>query len=338
MRLASFFVSNLIMCIAIKSVNIIPVSADVLDLVQICKDGRPDGTAILESYPGGPEVLAIFKQNSIWLVKPTTFMQYISTDRKAEPPLIDINNSLDARGIFYEYPSVGYKRIVSFYGLKPNHSFYNNILIFHAQQLLRYRVYKINVLEETGDGRITKAELSVTLSGKHRTDFWQNGPSELENLPFLYTVRGTRLLAFGEMPNSHQMFKNLYVLNAYNLEHPVILPCGEISPHDRKKFAQYFMFYLSVPDQGSNGSLGLSFMRRDDGVCLGSKCVSFREVFLKCRGEVVKYSSSFAYWLYHDTEMTMRLLVYALHAMMACNLAMAIIFVSGQISKIFLLT
>lgn len=311
-----------------------PVSADALGILQLCMDNQPEGMAVLSQGERGNssgDVLAIFKAHQVWLLRLDTFIESILKHQDSlREPMITTSNGLDARQIFQNYPT-GTKLVVAFSGLDSTHPMYENLLIFKDNQLFRHKIDKVSLT----DSSFKNGNMFATLLGQHKTDHWHSWPTSFWDIQAIYTLRATRLLTVRTRVSSTTVTKTIYALNAKSFDFPVdhqLRPLESSGDSGAQLYEGKMLLHNRVMLAGKE--LNLSYLRDSGKVCVDEKCVNFRE-FILCDSAVDIYTQGFAYWLHHDTDMSLRLLIVALISVMLVNSAMSIMFMWNQLNKVF---
>lgn len=326
---------NLLALILISSPQ---VSADV-GIYELCLYNEPDGAAFIEPAPGQPEIMILFKGDQVWLHSIFNFVgRILEPNQPGSQLLYTRTNGLNAPEIFPQFPT-GYKRVVSFSGLNPTHPFYNNILVFHHQEVLRYRVTEISLENDptkpnNGTGRAhdiqeeaKSGNLKVKLESVDSLEYWPGLSGDLGDVKAIYIIRGTRLLV---MLLGRFRSRAMFVLNKANLGAPII--SNDIVRLARNPFGNKMLFRHTMADGKE-----LAFVK-NGGVCFQpDKCVPL-ETFVGCEPLIAKFRRGFAYWLHHNTEMTFRLISLGLVAAHLMSMTIGVVYIYSQAKRFLMLT
>lgn len=317
------FVSLLALCLVTCQVaHSLETSASTAStgLMQLCLGTLPDGTAILTDTLGQREVLALFKYDKFWLRPVDDVVEFIRD--KSNLPWIELGDQMDSATIWPNFPtSPDY--IVSFGGLDRNNSFYNNVLVFKNFNLYRYRVDELDIHDAT--------KISATLIGKYTTDYWSYFPL-INDVIFIRHLRGSRVLFVLTRQIWYDSMR-LYVLNDHNLNNPIDYNVRqyEIPSIDKEKHNIRQIHDIASPSRGV-----LTFLSTGK-LCLNSTCKSFSTA-LSCPRQTTVFTKGFAYWIWQDTNFTIRLLIVALISIMVINITLASAFVFNQVKRVADLT
>lgn len=296
------------------------VYEDVSGFVKLCVDSEPDGVAYFKSNDGF-EYLIIFKVDSFWIIEVDKVVRPTlnHTEAKNYEPLFRGQNQLSSTKFWPNYlRSPNY--VLSFIDLDPNDAFHNNILIFKERKLHRYRVDDIVKDNESW-------KLNITLLSTHVTDFWVSFPS-FNDIRLMTIITGSKVLYVQRL--SFILSPNIYILNVANLDNPIEYPNARATLPNLNLRATKISSYININDKT------ISFSSEGQ-VCVTDKCITLRD-FMTCDPRVDAFTSSLAYFLWRETELSIRLIIVGLCTIMIINLVIALAFVVHQIERIADLT
>lgn len=291
----------------------------VSGIMKICISSEPDGTALVEDTSTKDEILIVFKVDHFWLIDTNKLYSDFNSDRKPSTALISSKNQIQTSKIWPQFP-ISPQSAVSFSGHDKESKFYNQVLVFKDYDLFRYQVKELNA---------KRGNLSIKLIGIHRTDHWSAFPN-MKDVQYLSIPRDTRILVapriFG-IPSVFHRDSSAYMLNPANLDNPV----------------EHKVYSFGLPG-GFNDESSLKFHHMlSDGktivflttgnLCIEKICKQFRKI-IECEPALDAFADSFSYWLWRNSDFTIRLLMICLSSIMAVNLILSIFFTINQLKRI----
>lgn len=284
-------------------------------LSKLCIEDYPDGLALVLEPEKEREVLMIFKADSLWLF-PTASLEKIIESSQNETN-ISKSNQINCAAHFEGYPSSP-TFVLSPYGLDKNDSFYQNILIFKDSILLRYSIDSIDA---------DSNQLKTSLIGKHTTATWYMD-FRVNDQTKMFLFRQSRILIAindnrVQIAGIFTVLFRAFVLNEHNLDNPVELTIREVDARFRE-----VRYYYELESKKL-----LTFKSSSNSLCIDASCLNFRQ-FSTCDAQVGAFLDSFAYYLWQDTDFTIRLTLVGLSSIMVINFALAISFIYNQIRRV----
>lgn len=303
--------------------------------VRLCLDSEPDGTAILTDTKDNKEVLAIFKADTFWLKSTDEVVKFAKSPKGYRLFFGQDQTKIDR--IWPEFPcSINYA--ISFTGMKRDHKFHNNVLVFKDKTLYRYKVEKLEHIKSAA--AVFRYQMMVKLIGSHLINHWAHMPN-LNDIQHMLIPRGTRILiANAAFQPTISREVPVYSLNQANLGNPVAHPApitGLQFPTLKSSFIPFIRFYyLLQADLTSRTEQALIFLRTGE-LCINDDCNQLRGAML-CEPQIESFTSSFGYWLWSDTDLTLRLIMVCLSSIMVINFIFAVAFIYNQLKRIVDLT
>lgn len=291
----------------------------ITGIMSICLYTEPDGTALIEDTSTREEILVVFKVDHFWLITTKQLNDFAKNGDKFISP----RNLLQASLYWPRFP-ISPKLAVSFSGLDRESVFYNQVLVFKDSNLFRYQVKNLDIYQR---------RLDVSLVNTHTTSYWSNFP-HINDILFMSILRKSRLLVAQGQIEATNYFFNLhyaYILNQANLDNPIEhqvyyfgLP-GAFYDYKNLRFHHMLSNYQTI-----------AFLTTGE-FCIDKVCKRFHEA-IACDPRDIAFAASFPYWLWQNTDFTVRLLMISLSSVMIVNLTLSIFFIINQVKRIVDLT
>jgi len=301
-----------------------PKRSGVNSITKLCLESMPDGVALAVAGTQQP-VLIIFKGSHFWIVSIDELVRGIRSSNRER--LLGPSNQQESSEFwpkFLDSPSYA----VSF-TVTRGYSFFNNVLIFKGQTLHRYR---IDQLEQVGN---SSWRISVSFVSSHTTEHWSYMPN-VNDVQIMTLLWGTRILFVEGTTDWSQIGINpnpIYKLNDANLDNPVENIAYNAPPYPNtgnlRSTGLRFFYQLTVNDS--------IYFTQSGELCFTRSCKKFRRL-LECTLQVEAFTGSFAFWLWHDTDLTIRLIIITLSSVMMVNFTLALSFIYNQVKRIAELT
>lgn len=283
---------------------------------RLCLDPEPDGSAIFLSK-NKKEFLLIFKSNLFYMIyipKLTDALR-LAAD-KPTPKLINSKSQLNVTELFPGIPSGSPYKMVSFPTNESSNPFYNNILAFFQNQVLRYEI------------KASQNTTQFILHGKHSTAHWWMFPS-FSDIKLMTIARDAGLL----IVTSHSRGRShSYSIVPENLDNPVERPVDVLNLPIARQLSLNKIRYAHQLE-----SRETLVIMEDGDICVGAHCKSIKSL-TDCDPQVSLFANSFAYALWHNTNLTLRLIMITLSSVMIVNFVLAMSFIYNQIMNIYDLT
>lgn len=290
-------------------------------IMKICLSSEPDGTALVEDTFTRDEVLIVFKVDHFWLIDTNQLYAYLNSYDDSAPgtALVSEKTQIQTSGIWPKFP-ISPHSAVSFSGHDIKSSFYNQVLVFKDSDLFRYRVKTFNY---------AKRNLEIDLIGVHSTARWPALP-KMRDVQYLSIPRDTRILVAPRIfviPSIFLRAFTVFVLNPHNLDYPIEYEIHEFGLPGGPIDEVHLKFHHML----SNGKT-IVFSTTGD-ICFDKICRRFSKI-IPCGPVLEAFADSFAYWLWQNSDFTIRLLIIGLSSIMIVNLILSIFFIINQVNRI----
>lgn len=293
--------------------------SSISGIMSICLYTEPDGTALIEDTSTREEILVVFKVDHFWLITTKQLNDFIKFDSK----FISSLNQSQASPVWPKFP-ISPKLAVSFSGLDRESVFYNQVFVFKDSNLFRYQVKILDTYQ---------GKLDVLLVSTHTTSHWSGFPN-INDVLLISIPRKTRILvAQRKVDPTNFAFKvhRAYILNEANLDNPVEHEVYHFGLPGRSNDYKNLKFHHMLSNNQT-----IAFLTTGD-LCIDKVCKSLHQAIV-CDPQVIAFANSFAYWLWRNTDFSVRLIIVCLSSIMIVNLTMSIFFIINQIKRIVDLT
>lgn len=308
-------------------------------MVKFCLESEPDGVALIRAdvnKTNSDEILILFKVDKFWALPASELIKRFDNNQPQKPsgqtkrqdwlddpvqrPLLTERNQFKSESHWNKF-LVMPQYAISFTGLESNDNFTNNVLIFKDQTMHRYKVRQM-VLGINNQ----KSDIIVELIGVYKSNVWQGLP-RLADLQHMIIPRASKILI---AKHSRLGQIQLYILNSENFDSPVEQTLiSRVYQPFLKNAKMRFVYELE-------NHRSLVFLS-DGDICLDEKCLPLKDL-LECSGEIDSFRQSFSYWLWRDTDLTMRLIIVALSTVLVINIILGLAFIIHQTDRVSDLT
>lgn len=284
-------------------------------VTRLCMNADPNGIAVVQD-DNKNEILLLFVEENFHVIPVDRFNNLANFTGEANK-LMTFATQLATKEYWSNFSA---QYVVSFSGQDNTSSFYNNILAFNGQQVLRYRITSVKL------SGASVVKLKIEFVNQHSTLHWHGFPS-FNDISYMYLTRGSSVLM---VYNKVKMYYSTYILTEGDLGNPVERSVHKTHNPVPKRFSmirhmQRFSNskYITVLDDGD--------------ICIDSSCINIRRL-TDCEPQILEFSNSFIYSLQHNTNLTLRLAMITLSSIMVVNFVLALSFIYNQIMRIYELT
>lgn len=290
------------------------VNSNISGIVKLCLDSEPDGAAVIDSET--TQVILVFKVDNFWVIEVNEFVNKVyKIDGSSE--VFKADNQLSTGDFWPEHLSSP-DWVLSFTNLNKSDPFYNNVLVFKERILHRYAVEAVNL-------KMRSSILKVKLISKHISETWAELTS-FNDISLMTIISGTYVV-YVQGANIFGL-RSAYILNPANMDNPI----------------EHRSIMYSIPNSTSSSIYASYILLKDKTIsfnngqiCVSDNCISLRKLMV-CDPRITAFTRSYAYWLWRESALNIRLIVVALCSIMVINLILAVSFIIHQVQRVADLT